>query len=162
MKRRQFKLSADVELLLAFGGLILLVLFFASCNPVKKVLTDPNKFSIVKDTVIKRGYCKCDTSFVYISDTLETIDTLYEVLVDTLVINDSVVFWETKFHTITKTRTIRDTIKSTVVDSSMLGVIRKELWLEKEKNKENKSWKKMFMWAIGSAVAFFLLLFKLK
>jgi hypothetical protein len=49
-----------------------------------------------------------------------------------------------------------------VVDSSMLGVIRKELWLEKEKNKENKSWKKMFMWAIGSAVAFFLLLFKLK
>lgn len=162
MKRKQFKLSAEVELLLAFGSLILLVLFFASCNPVKKVLKTPAYFDVIKDSVIKRGYCKCDTSFVYISDTLETIDTLYEVLVDTLVINDSMVFWETKFHTITKTRTIRDTIKATVVDSSMLGVIRKELWLEKEKNKENKSWKKMFMWAIGASVAFFLLLFKLK
>lgn len=162
MRKKQFKLSAEVELLFAFGGLILLVLFFASCNPVKKVLKTPAYFDVVKDSVIKRGYCKCDTSFVYISDTLETIDTLYQVLIDTIVINDSVVFWETKFNTITKTRTIRDTIKATVVDSSMLGVIRKELWLEKEKNKENKSWKKMFMWAIGAAVAFILLLFKLK
>ena len=162
MRKKQFKLSPEVELLVAFGSLILLVLFFASCNPVKKVLTDPYKFSIVKDTVIKRGYCKCDTSFVYVTDTIETIDTMYNILEDTLVINDSVVFWETKFHTITKTRTIRDTIKATVVDSSMLGVIRKELWLEKEKNKENKSWKKMFMWAIGASVAFFLLLFRLK
>lgn len=162
MKRKQFKLSAEVELMLAFGSLILLVLFFASCNPVKKVLTDPYKFSIVKDTVIKRGYCKCDTSFVYVTDTIETIDTMYNILMDTLVINDSVVFWETKFHTITKTRTIRDTIKATLVDSSMTALLRKELSVEKEKNKENKSWKKMFMWAIGSAVAFFLLLFKLK
>lgn len=162
MRKKQYKLSAEVELLVAFGGLILLVLLFASCNPVKKVLTDPTKFAIVKDTVIKRGYCKCDTSFVYVTDTIETIDTMYNILMDTLVINDSVVFWETKFQTITKTRTIRDTIKATVVDSSMLGVIRKELWLEKEKNKENKSWKKMFMWAIGAATAFILLLFKLK
>ena len=162
MRKKQFKLSAEVELLLAFGGLILLVLFFASCNPVKKVLKDPTKFDIVKDTVIKRGYCKCDTSFVYVTDTIETIDTMYNILVDTLVINDSVVFWETKFHTITKTRTIRDSIKATIVDSSMVGVIRKELWIEKEKNKENKSWKNMFMWAIGASVAFFLLLFKLK
>ena len=162
MRKKQFKLSAKVELMLAFGGLILLVLFFASCNPVKKVLKTPAYFDVVKDSVIKRGYCANDTSFVYVTDTIETIDTMYNILMDTLVINDSVVFWETKFHTITKTRTIRDTIKSTVVDSSMLGVIRKELWLEKEKNKENKSWKKMFMWTIGASVAFFLLLFKLK
>lgn len=162
MRKKQYKLSAEVELLVAFGGLILLILFFASCNPVKKVLKDPTKFSIVKDTVIKRGYCKCDTSFLYVTDTIETIDTMYNILEDTLVINDSVVFWETKFHTITKTRTIRDTIKSTVVDSSMLGVIRKELWFEKEKNKENKSWKKMFLFTIGASVAFFALLFKLK
>jgi hypothetical protein len=162
MRKKQFKLSAEVELLLAFGGLILLVLFFASCNPVKKVLKIPAYFDVVKDSVIKRGYCANDTSFVYISDTLETIDTLYEVLVDTLVINDSVVFWETKFHTITKNRTIRDTIKAVIVDSAMVGVLRKELWIEKEKAKDNKSWKKMFFWAIGAALAFFALLFKLK
>ena len=162
MRKKQYKLSPEVELLVAFGSLILLVLFFASCNPVKKVLKDPTKFDIVKDTVIKRGYCKCDTSFVYVTDTLEVTDTLYDVLVDTLVINDSIVFWDVKYRTIKKTITIRDSIKATVVDSSMVAVIRKELWLEKEKNKENKSWKKMFMWAIGASVAFFLLLFKLK
>lgn len=162
MRKKQYKLSPEVELLVAFGSLILLVLFFASCNPVKKVLKDPNKFHIVKDTVIKRGYCKCDTSFVYVTDTLEVTDTLYDVLVDTLVINDSIVFWDVKYKTIKKTITIRDSIKATVVDSSMVAVIRKELLLEKEKNKENKSWKKMFMWAIGASVAFFLLLFKLK
>ena len=162
MRKKQYKLSPEVELLVAFGSLILLVLFFASCNPVKKVLKDPTKFDIVKDTVIKRGYCKCDTSFVYVTDTLEVTDTLYDVLVDTLVINDSIVFWDVKYRTIKKTITIRDSIKATVVDSSMVAVIRKELLLEKEKNKENKSWKKMFMWAIGASVAFFLLLFKLK
>jgi hypothetical protein len=162
MRKKQFKLSEEVELLVAFAGVILLMLIFSSCNPVKKVLKDPYKFAIVKDTVIKRGYCKCDTSFVYITDTLETTDTLYEVLVDTLVINDSLVFWDVKYKTIQRTITIRDSIKSTVVDSSMAAVLRKELSIEREKNKENKSWKKMFFYAIGGAVAFFLLLFKLK
>jgi len=162
MRRKQFKLSAEVELLLAFGGLILLVLFFASCNPVKKVLKSPAYFNTIKDSVIKRGYCLNDTIYTHSTDTLEVHDTTTMVYVDTLVINDSVVFWETKYHTITKTRTIRDTIKATVVDSSLVGVIRKELWLEKQKNIDNKSWKKMFMWAIGASVAFFLLLFKLK
>lgn len=162
MRKKQFKLPAEIELLLAFGGLILLVLFFSSCNPVKKVLTDPYKFAIVKDSVIKRGYCKCDTSFIYITDTLEVTDTLYEIYTDTLVINDSIVFWDVKYKTILRTIKIRDSIKSTVVDTSMLGVLRKELWIEKEKSKESKSWKKMFFYAIGGAVAFFLLLFKLK
>ncbi len=162
MRKKQFKLPAEIELLLAFGGLILLVLFFASCNPVKKVLTDPYKFAIVKDSVIKRGYCKCDTSFIYITDTLETVDTLIEIYTDTLEIRDTTIFWDTKFRTITKKLTIKDTIRQTLVDSSLAGVLRKELWLEKEKSKENKSWKKMFMLAVGGAIAFFLLLFKLK
>ena len=162
MRKKQFKLSEEVELLMALGSLILLVLIFSSCNPVKKVLKDPYKFAIIKDTVIKRGYCKCDTSFIYITDTLETVDTLIEIYTDTLQIRDTTIFWDTKFRTITKKLTIKDTIRQTLVDSSLAGVLRKELWLEKEKNKENKSWKKMFMLAIGGAVAFFLLLFKLK
>lgn len=162
MRKKQYKLSPEVELLVAFGGLILLVLLFASCNPVKKVLNTPAYFNTIKDSVIKRGYCLNDTIYTHSTDTLEVHDTTTMVYVDTLVINDSVVFWETKYHTITKTRTIRDTIKATVVDSSLVGVIRKELWLEKQKNIDNKSWKKMFMWAIGASVAFFLLLFRLK
>ena len=159
---KNYKLSEENELLFAFIGLILLILLFGSCNPVKKVLTDPYKFAIVKDTVIKRGYCKCDTSFFYVTDTLEITDTLVQVYIDTLKLNDTTFLWETKFHTITKTKIIRDSIKSTVVDSAMAGVLRKELWIEKEKNKENRSWKKMFIIAVSSSVAFFLLLFKLK
>lgn len=141
---------------------LLALLILSSCNPVRKVLQDPAKFAVIKDTVLARGYCANDTSFIYISDTLEVTDTLYEVMTDTLVINDSVVFWDTKYKTILKTRTIRDSIISVVVDSAMVMVLRKELNLEREKAKENKSWKKMFFWAIGSAIAFFLLLFRLK
>lgn len=139
-----------------------LLILLSSCNSVKQVLNNPSKFSIIKDTVLARGYCANDTSFVYITDTLEITDTLYEVMTDTLVINDSIVFWDVKYKTIKKTITIRDSIKSVVVDSAMVGVLRKELWIEKEKAKENKSWKKMFFIGMGSALVFFLLLFKLK
>lgn len=139
-----------------------LLILLSSCNPVKQVLNTPERFAIVKDTVLARGYCVNDTSFLYITDTLEVTDTLYEVMTDTLVINDSVYFWDVKYRTITNTRIIKDSIKSVVIDSAMVGVLRKELWLEKEKSKENKSWKKMFFYAIGGALVFFLLLFKLK
>ena len=140
----------------------LALLILSSCNPVKQVLKKPAYFNVIKDSVLKGGYCVNDTSFVYVTDTLEVTDTLYEVITDTLVINDSLVFWDVKYKTILRTIKIRDSIKSVVIDSSMVGVLRKELWLEKEKSKENKAWKKFFFIAIGSAVAFFLLLFKLK
>ena len=140
----------------------LALLILSSCNPVKQVLNNPDRFAIVKDTVLARGYCVNDTSFVYITDTLEVTDTLYEVMTDTLVINDSVYFWDVKYRTITNTKIIKDSIKSIVIDSSMASVLRKELWIEKEKSKENKAWKKMFFYAISGALVFFLLLFKLK
>lgn len=136
----------------------LVLLILSSCNPVRKVLNDPAKFAIIKDTVLARGYCANDTSFVYISDTLEITDTLYEVITDTLVINDSLVFWDTQYKTILKTRTIRDSIKSVVVDSAQVQVLRKELVIAQE----YKKWKRMFMWSVGASIAFFLLLFKLK
>ena len=47
MRKKQFKLSEEVELLVAFAGVIFLVLIFSSCNPVKKVLKDPYKFAIL-------------------------------------------------------------------------------------------------------------------
>lgn len=137
---------------------LLALLILSSCNPVRKVLNDPAKFSVIKDTVLARGYCANDTSFLYITDTLDVTDTLYEVMTDTLVINDSVVFWDVKFKTIQRTIRIRDSIKSVIIDSAQIQVLRKELAIAKE----DKKWKKMFFWAIGSAIAFFLLLFRLK
>lgn len=140
----------------------LALLILSSCNPVKLVLKKPVYFNVIKDSVLKGGYCVNDTSFVYVTDTLEIVDTLVEIYTDTLQLKDTTIFWDVKYRTITNTRIIRDSIKSVVIDSSMVGVLRKELWLEKEKSKENKSWKKMFFIAIGGAIAFFLLLFKLK
>lgn len=137
---------------------LVLLILLSSCNPIKQVLNNPSKFAIVKDTVLARGYCANDTSFVYVTDTLEVTDTLYEVMTDTLVINDSLVFWDVNYKTIQRTIRIRDSIKSVVVDSAMVGVLRKELAIAQE----DKKWKKMFFWAVGSAIAFFLLLFKMK
>lgn len=136
----------------------LALLILSSCNPVKQVLNNPSKFAIVKDTVLARGYCVNDTSFLYITDTLEVTDTLFEVFTDTLRLKDTTILWDVKYRTITNTRTIRDSIKSVVIDSAMIGVLRKELVIANE----YKKWKRMFMWSVGAAVAFFLLLFKLK
>lgn len=163
---RNFKLKEEYELLIGFVGLLLLVLYFSSCNPVKKVLTDPYKFSVVKDSVIKRGYCKCDTSFLYITDTITTVDTLVEVYVDTINIKDTTIFWETKFNTITKVRTIRDSVKIVLTDSTRVKLLSKELndakTMEKLALSEMKSLRKMLYLIGGGALAFFLILFKLK
>jgi hypothetical protein len=159
---KNFKLSEENELLFAFIGIILLLIFFSSCNPVKQVLKDQTRFNIVKDTIIKRGYCKCDTLYTFKSDTLELHDTTTIIYVDTTIINDTTYLWETKYHTITKVRTIRDSVKMVVVDSAMAGVLRKELSIEKNKNKENMHWKKMFSLILVASFLFFILLFKLK
>jgi len=163
---KNFKLSEENELLFAFIGIILLLIFFSSCNPVKKVLKDPTRFSIIKDTVIKRGYCKCDTLYKFKTDTLEVHDTTTFVYVDTAVINDTTYLWETKFHTVTKVRTIRDSVKMVLVDSARIKVLTKELSDAKSMEKlalgDMKKLQRMVYLIGGGALLFFLLLFKLK
>ena len=159
---KNYKSKEEIQLLFALIGLIILIIFFGSCNPIKKVLKDPTRFSIIKDTVIKRGYCKCDTLYQFKTDTLEVHDTTTFVYVDTTVINDTTYLWETKYHTITKVRTIRDSVKMAIIDSAMIIVLRKELSIEKNKNKENMHWRKMFSLILVASFLFFILLFKLK
>jgi len=153
-------------MLIAFISIILMLIIFGSCNPVKQVLGDNKKFEVVAAEVIKRGYCECDTLYKFKTDTLEVHDTTTIVYVDTTVINDTTYLWETKFHTITKLRTIRDSVKIVVVDSSRIKVLTKELLDAKAKEKlamdDMKSLRKMVYLIGGGAVAFFLLLFKLK
>lgn len=153
-------------MILAFISIILLLILFGSCNPVKQVLGDNKKFEVVAAEVIKRGYCECDTLYKFKTDTLEVHDTTTIVYVDTTVINDTTYLWETRFSTITKLRTIRDSVKLVVVDSSRIKVLTKELLDAKTKEKiamdDMKSLRKMVYLIGGGAVAFFLLLFKLK
>ena len=144
----------------------LVLLILSSCNPVKQVLNSPARFEVVKDEVIKRGYCLNDTSFIFITDTTEVHDTTTMVYVDTATIRDSVYFWETKFQTITKKVTIRDSVKSVIVDSALVQVLRKER--EAALNREQvalvdlKRLQKILKFGAAGALIFFLLLFKLK
>jgi hypothetical protein len=142
--------------------LIVVVMVLVGCNPVRFVLRDAPSFRIVADEVIKRGYCLNDTTIIRKTDTLELHDTTTVVYVDTTKVNDTTYLWETKFHTVIKVRTIRDSVKVVVVDSAMVGVFRKELAIEKEKNKENMHWRKMFSLILVASFLFFILLFKIK
>jgi len=145
---------------------LLILLVFVSCNPVKQVLKDSVKFEAVADEMIKRGYCLNDTIYKFRTDTLEVHDTT--LVVDTLfeVRNDTAYFWETKFQTITKVRTIRDSVKSVVIDSAQVQVLRKQLaaanGLKDAAVKDMKGLRKIIQIGAAACAVFFLLLFKLK
>jgi hypothetical protein len=163
---RKNKLSPEIELILAFISIILLLIFFGSCNPVKQVLGDNNKFEVVAAEVIKRGYCECDTLYKFKSDTLEVHDTTTMVYVDTTKVNDTTYLWETKFHTVTKVRTIRDSVKLVLVDSARIKVLTKELSDAKSMEKlavgDMKKLQRIVYLIGAGALLLFLLLFKLK
>lgn len=145
---------------------LFVLLIFASCNPVKQVLKDPVKFEVVADEMVKRGYCLNDTIYKHSTDTLEVHDTTTMFYVDTAVIRDTTYFWETKFQTITKVRTIRDSVKSVVIDSAQVQVLRKQLaeanGLKDTAMKEMKGLRKILHFGAAAVAVFFLLLFKLK
>ena len=145
---------------------LVLLILVSSCNPVKQVLNNPARFEVIKDEVIKRGYCTNDTLLIFKTDTTEVHDTTTMVYVDTTTIRDSVYFWETKFQTITKTRTIRDSVKFVIVDSALVQVLRKEresaLNREKVAMVDVKRLQKILKFGAAGALIFFLLLFKLK
>jgi len=153
-------------MILAFISIILLLILFGSCNPVKQVLGDNKKFEVVAAEVIKRGYCLNDTTIIRKTDTLEVHDTTTIVYVDTAVINDTTYLWETKFHTVTKIRTIRDSIKMVLVDSARIKVLTKELndakTMEKLALGDMKKLQRIVYFIGGGALLFFLLLFKIK
>ncbi len=145
---------------------LLILLLFAGCNPVRQVLKDPVKFEAVAEEMVKRGYCANDTIYTHSTDTLEIHDTTLVVDTITEVRNDTAYFFETKFQTITKVRTIRDSVKSVVIDSAQVQVLRKQLAeannLKEVAMKDVKGLKKILQLGAAACIVFFLLLFKLK
>lgn len=145
---------------------LLILLLFAGCNPVRQVLKDPIKFEAVADEMVKRGYCANDTIYTHSTDTLEFHDTTLVIDTITEVRNDTAYFLETKFQTITKVRTIRDSVKSVVIDSAQVQVLRKQLAeannLKEVAMKDVKGLKKILQLGAAACIVFFLLLFKLK
>jgi hypothetical protein len=122
------KLKIDfVNILLVVAILFVLILWLVSCNPVKQVLNDRSKFEEVAKEVIKSGMCANDTTIITKSDTLLVVDSLLEIRSDTTIINDTayVTLWETK--NFFKTLTIRDTIRSVVVDNARVRLLQADL-----------------------------------
>jgi hypothetical protein len=103
----------------------LLLLLLIGCNPVKQVLRDQEKLEEVAKVVVKGGWCANDTTFITKSDTIIDVDTLIEIQKDLEVVtfNDTTYFTKWKTKTITKTLTIRDTIKSYIVDNARVRLL---------------------------------------
>ena len=117
------------------------ILFFISCNPVKKVLNDREKFDFVAKKVVESGlYCANDTIILTKSDTTIKVDTL--TLIDkefeVKVYNDTtyITQWQTKY--VNKNVIIRDTVKSVVVDNARIKLLQEDLL---KANEEKLNWK---------------------
>lgn len=103
----------------------LLFILFVGCNPVKQVLRDQEKLEQVAKVVVKGGWCSNDTTFITKSDTIVEIDTFIRIdtQTDTQIINDSVYITKWKTKNIIKTLTIRDTLKSYIVDNARVRLL---------------------------------------
>ena len=142
-------------ILLAFI-LLFVVLWLASCNPVKQVLRDQNKLDAVAKVVVAGGYCANDTTYIVKSDTTIQVDTLVQndttFQVETR--NDTTYLTRLKYRDIIKSITIHDTIKSVVVDNARLNLIRGELAASKAEtiHWQGKAKERMFWLVLVGAV----------
>lgn len=129
-----------------------------ACNPVKQVLKDREKFDKVAQEVVKAGYCANDTTIITKSDTTIVHDTTYEI--DTIIdlhLKTDTQYVKLPKKVITRTITIRDTIKSVVVDNARVLLLEKELTKYKESLNEYKELAKQRWWYLFWLVLIFLI-----
>ena len=124
--------------------LIITAIVAASCNPVKQIMKDQAKFNLIKDEVIRQGLCANDTTIITASDTLIQYDTTIQKETEILTIGDTVYVTKWQTRDIVKKLTIRDTIKSVVVDNARIQVLQADFskmkaaadeWKEKAQNR---------------------------
>jgi hypothetical protein len=123
-----------------YAFLLTLIAILLSCNPVKQVLKDKEKLDKVAEVVVKAGYCANDTTIITKSDTTILYDTTYETQIQINEKTDTIRIPKV----ITRTITIRDTIKSVVVDNSRVQLLQKEIEAYKESTYELKE--KLLHW----------------
>jgi len=136
----------DATNVLIVGYVILIIcaiISILSCNPVKQVLKDKEKLDKVAEVVVKSGYCANDTTIITKSDTTIQYDTTYETQIQINEKTDTIRIPKV----ITRTITIRDTIKNVVVDNARINLLQKEIEAYKESTYELKEellhWKEL-------------------
>lgn len=122
-------------------------LFFgmSSCNPVKRVLSDKAKRDQIAAEIIKLGYCLNDTTIIT-TTTIDTIDVPV-IITDTLLRNDTLIIWETKYKEIVRTKVIT----KVVIDSARIIVLNKELADIKLKLADSEVRRKQWRTQFGAA-----------
>ena len=103
--------------------ILLIILILCSCNPVKQVLSDREKFDKVAKEVIKAGYCVNDTVIVSKSDTTTLVDTVNNYFIETEIINDTVFQTRVENKLVVKKVIIRDTIRKIVTDNARVNAL---------------------------------------
>lgn len=131
------------RLALVYAFLMTLIAILLSCNPVKQVLKDKEKLDKVAEVVVKSGYCANDTTIITKSDTTIKYDTTYETQIQINEKTDTIRIPKV----ITRTITIRDTIKNVVVDNARVNLLQQEINAYKESTYELKEellhWKEL-------------------
>lgn len=128
------KQTRTVLLLILAVYLIGVIMVLSSCNPVNKVLKDETKSRIVFNELVARNWCANDTTIINTSDTTILLDTLYTIESDTVNIEVPNIKEVIKTKLVTKTITIRDTIKSIVVDRTKEQLLNNQIILLKNEN----------------------------
>lgn len=137
---------------------VFIIIGSQGCNPIRRVLKDPAKRSQMAAEIIKLGYCTNDTTIVEIHDTTVTIDTIDVpfIVVDTLRMNDTLVFWETKYFDIVKTKVVTKQVDRIVIDSAKVQVLEKELAETKgalaDSEVRRKQWRNQFGAALSTLI----------
>ena len=154
------RISKEIVLLIIVLWVFAAILSILSCNPIRKVLQDPEKFNIVKEEVIRRGLCANDTTIVTKSDTLVTIDTINNYYVDIEKIRDTVHITRNILRNTTKTVKIRDTVRSIIVDNARVRLLQADsARIAKESIKWKEKADKRLNWLLLAAMVLGLYLF---
>ena len=140
--------------------ILISLLFLVSCNPVKQVLKDREKLDQVAEVVVRAGYCANDTIIQTKSDTTIVTDTVFEAISDTLFLTKQDTIRVPKKVVIRQKITIRDTVRSVVVDRAKINVLEKDVLVLKDKLSDaeklaKKRWWYLF-WIILAIVAYLL------
>jgi hypothetical protein len=117
--------------------LIYILILLSSCNPVKQVLKDKDKFDQVADEVIRRGYCVNDTVVVTeVKDSVIYKDSITVVTekvpckdFDTTIgrarirVSSGVLYYSYKDSVVYRTRTVKETVR----DRSLEDVLNRDI-----------------------------------
>lgn len=117
-----------------------------ACNPIARILKDPEKTQVMADTIIKRGYCVNDTIIQNITDTViinsvtyatDTFDITDSCTIDTVLpsgtritIMDNQLIVKEKQKVVVKT--ITNTVNNYIRDKSLENLLNKELTLTRD------------------------------